>query len=107
MVPIFINGEELQVHCASHATTPQTLGHVMGSCNVHLNEGRYNYRHNSVLLNLVKSITETDSIVIYADLEGYKNPSIITGDDHRPDLAVIKDINEVYLVELSVGFETK
>ena len=98
-------GRVASPRCQS-SNNPQTLGHVMGSCNVHLNEGRYNYRHNSVLLNLVKSITETEGIVIYADLEGYKNPGIVTGDEYRPDLVVIKDTKEVFLVELTVGFET-
>ena len=47
------------------------------------------------------------NIDIYADLEGYKHPSIITGQDFHPDLLVIeKDCREINVVELTVGFET-
>ena len=35
---------------------PQTLGHEVGGCKVHLNEKRYNYRHDSVLLNILKAL---------------------------------------------------
>ena len=42
---------------------------------------------------------------MHADLEGYSSPSVITGDDLRPDIVVIKE-NLLYIVELTVGFET-
>ena len=73
---------------------PQTLGHVVGGCATHLNERRYKFRHNSVLLNLVKSIESVDSRTIYADIGGYSNPSIVTGDEYRPDL-VVMDRNRI------------
>ena len=84
---------------------PQTLGHVVGGCVIHLNEGRYNFRHNSVLLNLVNSIKSVDSRTIYADINGYSNPSIVTGDEYRPDL-VVTDRDRIIVFELSIGFET-
>ena len=39
------------------------------------------------------------------DIEGYPNPSIITGDEQRPDFAIVKNDNFLSL-ELTVGFET-
>ena len=63
---------------------PQTLGHVVGGCKVHLNEKRYNYRHDSVLLNILKALVTCDGITVYGDLPDYKNPSIITGEEYRP-----------------------
>ena len=43
---------------------------------------------------------------MYADLPGYRNPSTITGDIYRPDLLVLTPNDSLYIVELTVGFET-
>ena len=86
-------------------TNPQTLGHVMGGCKVHLKEKRYNYRHDSVLLNVIKVLDTCDGIDLYGDLPTYKNPSIVTGDNFRPDIVFLKE-NKLYIIELTVGFET-
>ena len=78
----------------------------MGGCKVQLEKGRYDWSHNSVLLNRTRSITATEIFEIYADLEGYKHPSIIRGDEYRPDLIVAKkNLKEITLLELTVGFE--
>ena len=42
---------------------------------------------------------------IYADLEGYISPSIISGEDKRPDIIIVERDN-VYIFELTIGFET-
>ena len=39
-----------------------------------------------------------------ADLPQYLSPSLITGDDLRPDMLILTS-NTLYVVELSVGFE--
>ena len=89
----------------SACSKPQTLGHVVAGCSVHLNEKRYNYRHDSVLLNIIKSIKNSEVRRIYADLEGYISPSIISGEDKRPDIIIVERDN-VYIFELTIGFET-
>ena len=82
----------------------QTLGHVIGGCETALLESRYNWRHDSVLLNIYKTI-KSQGLQAFVDIEGYPNPSIITGDEQRPDFAIVKDDN-LLLLELTVGFET-
>ena len=72
---------------------------------VHLNGKRYNYRHDLVLLNIVKSIKSSEVRRIYADLEGYISPSIISGEDKRPVIIIVERDN-VYIFELIIGFET-
>ena len=89
----------------SACNKPQTLGHVVAGCSVHLNEKRYNYRHDSVLLNIVKSTKSSEVRRIYTDLEGYISPSIISGEDKRPDIIIVERDN-VYIFELTIGFET-
>ena len=83
----------------------QTLGHVLGGCQKALEDGRYNWRHDSVLLAISSFLKSLDGIQTYCDIESFLSPSILTGDTYRPDMAVVRD-NVVYILELTVGFET-
>ena len=82
----------------------QRLQHVVSGCKVYLHEGRYNWRHDSILKNLVtyfKSIR--GNLKYYVDIPGSELPSVITGVERRPDI-VIRDKNKLYIIELTVGF---
>ena len=82
----------------------RTLEHVVSGCKVYLHEGRYNWRHDSILKNLVtyfKSIR--GNLKYYVDIPGSEPPSVITGVERRPDI-VIRDKNKLYIIELTVGF---
>ena len=46
----------------SVCSAPQTLGHVIGGCAAHLNEGRYTWRHDSESM-LDKSINDSDIFI--------------------------------------------
>ena len=63
----------------------QTLGHVVGGCNSHLREGRFNWRHDSILINLANSLKVYSDVQLYVDNDNFRSPSIITRDDQRPD----------------------
>ena len=82
----------------------ETLQHVVSSCNSYLADGRYTWRHYSVLLSCKIILLQNCSI--YADLPFFSSPSLITGDSLRPDLALVSPDNTLYLFELTVGFET-
>ena len=86
--------------------SPETLQHIVSSCNSYLADGRYIWRHNSVLLFLARSLSALQSCSLYADLPFFSSPSLITGDSLRPDLALISPNYTLYLLELTVGFET-
>ncbi len=43
---------------------------------------------------------------LYVDLPGYKSPSIITGDTYRSDLLLSTSSKCLYIIELTVGFES-
>ena len=63
-------------------------------------EARFNltiYPNNVLLPHIQK---------FYADLPSFPNPSVITGDDHRPDLLILIKDNCLYILELTVGYET-
>ena len=85
----------------------QTLQHVVSSCLVSLNEKRWNWRHDSILLNIARSLKKIQTATVYCDVENseFSTPSVITGDVERPDLVVVKG-NQCLVLELTVGFET-
>ena len=82
----------------------QTLGHVIGGCQTALTESRFNWRHDSILLHLYKTVN-SQKLQAFVDIDGYPNPSIITDEAYRLDFAILKGDN-LLLLELSVGFET-
>ena len=83
---------------------PETLLHVVAGCQSYLE--RFTWRHNSILNFLAKTLQSTNVAQLYADLPGFKCPSIITGDTFRPDLLLLTPNKSLYVVELTVGFET-
>ena len=52
----------------------------------------------------MKLSNKSQGLQAFEDIEDYLNPTIITGDEQRPDFAVVKD-DKLLLLELTVGFE--
>ena len=52
----------------------------------------------------MKLSNKSQGLQAFEDIEDYLNPAIITGDEQRPDFAVVKD-DKLLLLELTVGFE--
>ena len=94
-----------QSYACSFCLKTETLQHVVSSCTTYLEEGRYTWRHNSVLLYLAKTLKLLSKCSLYADLPSFLSPSIITGDFLRPDLVLVTDTS-LYILELTVGFES-
>ena len=95
----------------SHSTTDrsfclnsESLLHVVAGCNSYLN--RFTWRHDSVLNFIASILQPVHYNNLYVDLPGFHNPSIITGDEYRPDLLLKTKDDCLYILELSVGFET-
>ena len=83
----------------------ETLQHVVSSCNSYLDEGRYTWRHNSVLF-LASTFSSLKQCPVCADLLSFQSPCLIAGDSFRPDLLLITYAKIFYIVELTAGFET-
>ena len=85
----------------------QTLQHVVSSCKVSLNEKRWKWRHDSILLNIARFIAKIPGVTVYCDIDNaeFQTPCVITGDEMRPDIVVIKE-DLCMILELTVGFET-
>ena len=84
----------------------ESLLHVISGCKTYLDEGRYTWRHNSVLNLIASSLLDVERSKMYVDLPGFISSSVITGDELRPDLLLTIENKILYILELSVGFET-
>ena len=88
----------------SKCLAPETLLHVVAGCQSYLE--RFTWRHDSIVHFLATSLQTVSSSSLYVDLPGYKSPSIVTGDTYRPDLLLSTSTGVLYVVELTVGFES-
>ena len=43
---------------------------------------------------------------LFVDLLGFQSPAIITGDEYGPDLLLSTSNNDLYIIELTVGYES-
>ena len=91
----------------------ETLLHVLNNCKVMLDQGRYTWRHNSVLNLLYESIISRNSnFEVNCDLPGILKgistiPTDIATTNKRPDLVIIdRKSKNITLVELTVPFDT-
>ena len=85
---------------------PETLLHVVAGCKTYLDEGQYTWRHDSVLNFLASTLSAIQNSTLYVDLPGFMNPSAVTGDSFRPDLLLTIGKKCLYILELTVGFES-
>ena len=83
---------------------PEFLLHVVAGCNSYLN--RFTWRHDSVLNFIANIVQPMNFNNLYVDLPGFLIPSIVTGDKYRPDLLLTTKDNCLYILELTVGYET-
>ena len=90
----------------SFCLCPESLLLVVSICKSYLEEGRYTWRHNSALHFVASTLQSVRNSSLYADLPGSLSPCIITGDQLRPDMLLSIGKTTLYMIELTVGFET-
>ena len=90
----------------SFCLNPESLLHVVAGCQHYLD--RFTWRHDSILNFIAKSLQPVINVhsSLYADVNGFLNPSIITGENYRPDLLFLIQSKCLYVLELTVGFES-
>ena len=88
----------------SFCLNPESLLHVVAGCSFYLE--RFTWRHDSILNFIANNLPSEYIQNIYADLPSFLNPSIITGEEYRPDLLIVTKDNSLYILELTVGYET-
>ena len=84
----------------------ECLLHAVSRCKVYLQQGRYTWPHKSIHLFIAKTFQSLQHAKIFADVPGYISTSVVTGDDLRPDLLKSISGNWLYILELTVGFES-
>ena len=85
---------------------PESLLHIVAGCQFYLQQGRYTWRLYSALQLIATNFQSVTNVTLYADLPGFLSPSVITGDNLRPDLLLSFQNKCLYIFELTVGFET-
>ena len=88
----------------SFCLSPDIILHIATGCKSHLDQGRFTWRHQSVLKFIAKYLTAVKSI-LYSGLLEYLNPSSMTGDKFRPDLFTLS-LSHLYILELTSGYES-
>ena len=90
----------------SFCLAPESLLHVVVGYKTYLSEGRFTWRHDSVLSLIATAIKSCQYSELYVDLPGYISPSVLTGDELRPDLLITLQTNCLYILELTIGYES-
>ena len=92
----------------------QTLLHVLSNCNTALDQGRYTWRHNSVLMTIIDCTRPflDARFSLYSDLDGFQAPhgGVIPPDvlvtRFKPDLFLVDEsAREVVLLELTCPWD--
>ena len=94
-----------QSSACSFCLQSETLQHVVSSCKLYLDQGRYTWRHDSVLNFIASTLSALPSCSIYADRPAFLSPSLSTGDSLQPDLLLISKTK--LCTSLNLPFETK
>ena len=93
------------------------LNHVLSSCPKFLEQGRYTYRHNNVIKEIVENI-DRENARVYADIEGHTIgggtvPPDILVTSEKPDIVIIHDPetaekkHHITIIELTVPWEER
>ena len=106
-------GKKMTTNC-NLCSKKETLHHVLNHCQVMLEQGRYTWRHNSVLRIIHDTLREIadPSWVFYCDLTGTTKvagttiPPDILATQQRPDLVLINRVSKkIIIIELTIPFE--
>ena len=95
-----------QSSACSFCLQPETLQHIVSGCKLYLEHGSYTWRHDSVLNFIAKTFSTLTDYSFYADHPTFMSPSFIIGSAFRPDLLIITKEKVLYILELTIGFET-
>ena len=106
-------GKRVNDRCPFCGNT-QTLLHVLSNCSVALDQGRYTWRHDSVLLSIVSTLRDNlrTGFEIFADLPSFRSshggviPPNVLVTNLKPDLFILNAADRaVILVELTCPWD--
>ena len=98
-----------------HSPTPTTL-HILNACPVSLSQGRYTWRHDSVLNKIILFLQQhlADQGKLYGDLDGFRAtdnppttvPPNILITSARPDIVFVCVDKHLIILELTIPFNS-
>ena len=92
----------------------ETLAHILSNCSTALTQGRFTWRHNSVLCSIINLIQPylRDGMRLFSDMPGYQAPHGGTVPPHilvtsmKPDIFVFSELSsEVIVFELTCPWD--
>ena len=107
-------GKRVSDRCSFCGNT-ETLAHILSNCSTALNQGRYTWRHNSVLNSIIDLIRPhlKEGMVLYSDMPGFQAPHGGTVPPHvlvtalRPDIFLYNESSqEVIVFELTCPWDS-
>ena len=107
-------GKRVSDRCAFCGNT-QTLAHILSNCNVALDQGRFTWRHDSVLRTIIEVISPSLSsgMRLFSDMDGFLAPGggsippniLVTA--LRPDIFIVDEASRIAVVfELTCPWDT-
>ena len=90
-----------------------TLEHILNFCSISLNQGRFTWRHNSVLNHITKTMIDNkpENLEIFADIcglsfNGGTIPPDVVSTQLKPDLVLLnRQEKKIFVMELTCSFE--
>ena len=84
----------------------QTLAHILSNCSISLDQGRYTWRHDSVLSSIIKIVRPRllHDFVLFSDLPGFQAPHGGTVPPHilvttlRPDIFIVNEASRIAII---------
>ena len=97
---------EIEAASCDLCSERQTQRHMLSNCSVAVEEGRYTWRHDSILYTMLRYLSQLSSygFKIYGHLQDYRCPSELFR-SFRPDVVITKN-DTIYVIELTCCFET-
>ena len=90
----------------SFLLTQESLLPVVSVCKVYIQQGRNTWLHDSILLFITKTFQSLQHTKLFADIPGYISSSVVTGDDLQPGPLISISDEWLYILELTVSFES-
>ena len=59
-----------------------------------------------VMIIIIIAFSSLEQCTVYADLPSFLSPCFITDEFCRPDLLLLTDKSTLYILDLTLGFET-
>ena len=107
-------GKRVSDRCSFCGNT-QTLAHILSNCSVALDQGRFTWRHDSVLSSIINLVRPhlMQGMILFSDMPGYQAPHGGTIPPHiittnlKPDIVIIdEDSRRVIIFELTCPWDT-